>query len=97
MCKSIFALLAAVALFPSAAFALSDASSPTKIPTYWGQSAPSGDITCPIPIPSQIPFSAGRASWTDGFPPDTFNPIASGGIPPSGKDFNGALCQISQW
>lgn len=29
------------------------------------------------------------ASYTDGFPPETFLPIGSGGTPPDGKDFNG--------
>ena len=63
------------------ALALSDSAIPTKIPTYWGTSAPGGNITCPIPIPSQIGVSTGRASWTDGFPPVTFNPVAAGGVP----------------
>lgn len=87
----------ATAVASHGALALSDSSIPTKIPTYWGQSAPSGDITCPIPIPSQISIAAGRASWTDGFPPITFNPVAAGGVPPFGQDMNGILCQLSQW
>ena len=90
------ALLALLALH-GAALALSDSAIPTKIPTSWGTLAPPGDITCPIPIPSQIPTSNGRASWTDGFPPLTFNPVAAGGVPPFGQDFNGVLCQLSQW
>lgn len=82
---------------PVAAAAMSASSIPTKVPTFWGQSAPSGNITCPIPIPSQIPFASGRASWTDGFPPITFSPVGAGGVPPFGQDFNGVFCQLSQW
>lgn len=37
------------------------------------------------------------ASLTDGFPPETFTPLASGGIPPNGQDFNGILKQLSEW
>lgn len=37
------------------------------------------------------------ASFTDGFPPETFVPQASGGVPPSGADFNGILSMISKW
>lgn len=88
----------ALALLPASnCLALSDAAIPTKIPTSWAQSAPGANVTCPIPIPSQISISAGRASWTDGFPPVTFLPSSSGGVPPVGQDFNGAFCQISQW
>jgi hypothetical protein len=79
------------------AFALSDSAIPTKIPTWWGELAGSPYITCPVPTPSQVSITAGRASWTTGFPPLTFTPVASGGVPPFGQDMNGALCQISQW
>lgn len=48
-----------------------------------------------IPVPSQIPITAGAASWTDGFPPLTMTPVSSGGVPPSGLDMNGILNQIS--
>ena len=37
-----------------------------------------------IPVASQIGVVAGAASFTDGFPPLTFNPISAGGIPPWG-------------
>lgn len=37
------------------------------------------------------------ASLEDGFPPETFLAIGSGGIPPNGKDFNGLLNRISAW
>ncbi len=89
--------LIALAALSSQAFALSDSDIPVKVPTPWGNSAPGGNITCPIPIPSQIGVTSGRASWIDGFPPLTFLPSGSGGVPPFGQDFNGVLCQLSKW
>ena len=37
-----------------------------------------------------------QASLADGFPPVTMTPLASGGVPPDGKDFNGILNWITQ-
>ena len=48
-----------------------------------------------IPTPSQIGITPGAASLTDGFPPLTFTPLASGGVPPAGADMNGILNMIS--
>lgn len=93
----LFAAAAALLLSAASAFALDDASIPVKVPTPWATSAPGANVTCPVPIPSQISITSGRASWTDGFPPVTFQPSGAGGVPPSGADFNGALCQLSQW
>jgi hypothetical protein len=92
-------LIAVAALLASVvpACALSQSSVPTKIPTTWGASAPGANITCPMPITSQISITAGRASWTDGFPPLNFLPAGAGGVPPFGQDMNGVLCQLSQW
>ncbi len=53
-----------------------------------------------IPEASQIGITAGAASLNDGFPPLTFTPLAAGGVPPSGADFNGVLNLLSantQW
>jgi len=53
-----------------------------------------------IPVASQIPVTPGAASYTDGFVPVNFQPIASGGIPPFGADFNGifnALSVANRW
>jgi hypothetical protein len=50
-----------------------------------------------VPVASQIGITNGAASLTDGFPPLTFLPVGSGGIPPFGQDFNGLLNQITQW
>lgn len=36
------------------------------------------------------------ASYQDGFPEQTFQPVASGGLPPLGQDFNGILNAITQ-
>lgn len=48
-----------------------------------------------IPVGSQIGITAGRASYTDGFPPLTRTPLAGGGVPPFGTDFNGVLNDIT--
>lgn len=73
---------------------LSGAPSPIQLPF-----ANSGTRNT-IPVPSQIPVTAGRASFTDGFPPLTRTPLAAGGVPPFGEDFNGlfyAITTIQQW
>ena len=49
-----------------------------------------------IPVPSQIGITPGAASFSDGFPPLTMTPVASGGVPPYGADFNGILNAITQ-
>ena len=54
----------------------------------------------PIPEASQIGITDGAASFTDGFPPKTFLPLAVGGIPPAGADFNGVfnyITDIQRW
>jgi len=48
-----------------------------------------------IPVPSQIPITPGAASWTDGFPPLTMAAPTSGGVGPSGLDFNGVFYDLS--
>lgn len=69
---------------------------PTKFQIPWGNSA-GGSYIHPVPQASQIGITAGAASLTDGFPPATFSPIAAGGTPPFGQDFNGILNQITLW
>ena len=72
---------------------------PSKIPLPFAYAASSGYINT-IPAASQIGITNGRASLHDGFPPDTFSPISSGGVPPFGGDFNGILNEITaiqQW
>lgn len=48
-----------------------------------------------IPNDSQVGITAGRASYIDGFPPLTRTPLAAGGVPPFGTDFNGVLNDIT--
>ncbi len=50
-----------------------------------------------IPQASQIGVTPGAASLTDGFPPLNFLPTLSGGVAPSGLDFNGVLFQSTGW
>jgi hypothetical protein len=69
---------------------------PTKIPLPFANSGTKNAI----PTASQIGITAGAASLTDGFPPLTFTPLASGGVPPAGADFNGLfnlITAIQQW
>lgn len=78
---------------------MQSSSIPTKIPLPFANSAGSSYKNT-IPTASQIGITNGKASLTDGFPPLTFQPISSGGIPPFGADFNGILYEITsiqQW
>lgn len=72
---------------------------PSKIPLPFANAAGAGYVNT-IPVNSQIGVVNGRASLADGFPPLTFTPIASGGVPPFGSDMNGILKEITsiqQW
>lgn len=62
-------------------------------PTYNPMPFASNGDKNTIPV---APAAGGAASMTSGFPAITMQPIASGGIPPSGKDMNGILYQLSQ-
>lgn len=64
---------------------------PSKFSIPWANSGTKNTI----PTASQIGITAGKASLTDGFPPLTFTPVAAGGVPPAGADFNGILNQIT--
>lgn len=71
-------------------------SAPTQISTPFANSGTKNII----PVASQIGITPGAASYTDGFPPLTMTPVASGGVPPFGADFNGvlnAITLIQQW
>ena len=67
-------------------------SAPTKFPTPF----------CSTGSKNMIPATAGgiaqpyNASLDVGFPPITAQPIASGGLPPDQKDFNGILYELTQ-
>jgi hypothetical protein len=71
-------------------------SAPAKFPIPFGASAGAGFIR-PIPTLSQVGVQAGAASLTDGFPAANFSPVAAGGVPPFGQDFNGILNQTTAW
>ena len=64
---------------------------PSKFSIPWANSGTKNTI----PTASQIGITAGKASLTDGFPPLTFTPVAAGGVPPAGADFNGILNQMT--
>ena len=69
---------------------------PSKFQIPFANGAGSGYIR-QIPVASQISVTPGAASLTDGFPPLTFIPEGSGGIPPFGQDMNGILKEITAW
>jgi hypothetical protein len=69
---------------------------PAKFPIPFANGAGGGFINT-IPTASQIGVTPGAASLTDGLVPLNFQPVASGGIPPRGQDFNGLFKQITQW
>lgn len=69
---------------------------PTKFNIPFANSAGPSYIRT-IPVASQILITPGAASLTDGFPPLTFVPVGSGGVPPFGQDFNGLLNQMTAW
>ena len=77
------------------------ANAPAKIQTPWASGASPPYITTGgVPVLSQQSVKSGAASWTDGFPPLCFVPIATGGAGPFGADLNATLNQISaglQW
>jgi microcystin-dependent protein len=70
---------------------------PVKFTIPFANSAASPANKRQVPTASQIGIQGGAASLTDGFPPVTFQPLASGGVPPWGADFNGLLNQITAW
>ncbi len=70
---------------------------PVRFPVPFASSAGAGYIRA-IPTPHQTATTTDApASLHDGFPPETFTPLSSGGIPPSGADINGILNQLSAW
>lgn len=69
---------------------------PPRVAIPFGNNA-SGAYIRTVPVPSQIGVAAGAASFTDGFTPDTFTPLASGGAYVSGEDMNGILNHVTRW
>lgn len=66
---------------------------PAKFPIPFADAAGGAYINV---IP-ESPAGAGEANLSEGFPPVTFTPLGSGGIPPQGADFNGILNQVTAW
>jgi hypothetical protein len=66
---------------------------PTLQPVPFATNAASGNKRS---IPATQPAgSPGAASYDIGFPPETMQPIASGGTPPYGQDFNGLFFDVT--
>lgn len=72
---------------------MQSSDTPLTFPDPFAWDAAGGFVT-DIPATTATP---GLASLELGFPPLTFDPVASGGIPPSGADMNGILRQLSAW
>jgi hypothetical protein len=84
-------------LMSSPAWPLAQSQIPTKQPIPWGNSAGNPTFIRTIPQTSQIGIQNCAASYPDGFPPLTFQPISGGGCAPFGQDMNGILNAITQW
>jgi hypothetical protein len=67
---------------------------PGKFNIPFASSAGGGFIRTIPQVATGVP---GQASLQAGFPPETFEPVAAGGTPPFGSDFNGVLNQITAW
>ena len=72
---------------------MEDANIPTKLATPFASETDSGNITSPFPVTAQL---GGLASLETGFADINSALVASGGIPPWGKDMNGILNLITQ-
>lgn len=68
-----------------------------KITEFFGKSADPSTITLPVPNTSPGAGAPNRASFDTAFPTICFQPVASGGQPPSGEDFNGLFFMLSQY
>lgn len=66
---------------------------PDRVAIPFANSAGSGYIR-PVPVPSA---GGGAASFTDGFPPATFQPLSGGGAYVNGEDVNGILNHVTKW
>lgn len=66
---------------------------PELIPMPFAENATPGTIE---PIENTTPPRPQDATWSTGFPQVTMQPLASGGIPPRGQNFNGVLNALSQ-
>lgn len=65
---------------------------PPVIPEPFAQNAAPGFIQSPIPQTTGTP---GRASYDQGWPAETMEPVVAGGVPPWGQDFNGLMFAVT--
>ncbi|WP_387690757.1 phage tail protein [Photorhabdus sp. RM71S] len=65
---------------------------PNLIPMPFAKDGQKDDI----PATHTSELANQKATWDVGFPPITMLPVTAGGLPPSGRDFNGILNQISE-
>jgi hypothetical protein len=63
---------------------------PTRQPVPFATSGTRNTIPATQPV-----GSPGRASYSGGFPNETMQPIAAGGTPPFGQDFNGLFFDVT--
>lgn len=67
----------------------------SQLPAKWFKAFAADDAAkVEIPVTSADPT---RASQSLGFPPLTMQPPESGGVPPQGEDFNGAMNQVARF
>lgn len=71
-----------------------DSDIPQRVPVPFGESATPGVTIRTVPLTTADPNAA---SYTLGFPPNTFTPLGAGGEPPDGRDVNGILNVLSAW
>lgn len=75
---------------------MQSSTAPLKFQIPFAASAGAGYIHT-VPVASQIGITTGAASFTDGFVPANFLPLASSGVPPDGKDVNGIFYVTTSW
>lgn len=67
----------------------------SQLPAKWFKPFAADDAN-KVEIPVTTPDPT-RASQSAGFPPLTMQPPESGGVPPQGEDFNGAMNQVARF
>lgn len=68
---------------------------PDIITVPFGENAAPETIN-PIPVTRDSGDDPQQATWSEGFPRVTMQPLVTGGIPPKGQDFNGILKALSE-